>query len=51
MGEKHGTVIRVKSLPEKLVALSPRDAIEVKDGLVEGLEMLEVLSHIIFIFH
>jgi hypothetical protein len=50
VGVKYGAVVRVKSLSEELVALSPRDAIVVKNGFAEGLETVKVASHI-FVFH
>jgi hypothetical protein len=51
VGIEHGAVVRVKSLPEKLIALSPGHELEVDEAIAERLETLEVLCHIIFIFH
>ena len=38
-------------MPEELVAIHPGYAVEVEEGFADGVEMLEVLGHIIFIFH
>jgi hypothetical protein len=51
VGIEHGAVVRVKSLPEKLIALFPGQELEVDEAIAERLETFEVLCHIVFIFH
>jgi hypothetical protein len=51
VGIEHGMVIRVKSLLEKLIALSSGHKLEVDEAIAERLKTLEVLCHIVFIFH
>ena len=36
---------------EELVAVCPGYAVEIEEGFADGFEMLEVLGHIVFIFH
>jgi tRNA (Thr-GGU) A37 N-methylase len=41
----------VETLPEELVAIRTRDAVEVEEGFTDGFESLEVVDHVVFIFH
>ena len=51
VGVEHGAVITMEAFPEELIAFSLGHELEVDEAIAERLETLEVLCHIVFVFH
>ena len=51
VGVEHGAVVAMEAFPEELIAFSLCHELEVDEAIAERLEALEVLCHIVFVFH